>query len=473
MPHLRRHRGKTDQYELDFGRPGHVSYSTAFEHQEGIVMQYGLDDAEINKQLNALVPPALADLIDIAVAVYISDRLAVRGGTDHSSMWHRSMNVLVPVRRIDLWRRTDIQRRLAEVLGFLTEDEWRLQFRQRPMHFRRLAESQEQLFADQTFGPIHVGLLSGGLDSFIGTAAAIADDPRAHYVCVSGVANRRQGDRQKQQVRRLRDLRPSSLTHVRVACWLKDADEIHQEPTRRTRGFLFLALGAVAAIAARVNCVWLYENGIGAVNLPFASADLGVTTSRSVHPEMLGLMSEFVSQIVDQEFSIRNGVVLLTKAQMCADLRVAAVLDAIPLTFSCDAFPLRRQGATQCGVCTSCLLRRMALCNARLGHFDVGDYRYDLCGAPLEPVRDRHLRGVREMGWQVARITAALAQQNPWQALVSEFPSILSAQEALVRQLGSSGPLVAERLIDLYRSHILEWCRFPAAASARMGRKAA
>lgn len=474
MPPLRRPCDKVrqmEQYDFDFGRPGELNYAPAFDGEDGITMRYALDDSAINGQLGALLPAHLADLIDIAVAVYMGDRLAVRGGPDHASEWHRSLHVTIPVRCVDLWNRADLRRALNQVLEFLTEDDWQLSFCQRPSSFARVAESQQHLFPNPFTGPVHVSLLSGGLDSFVGTAGAIARDPQSHFVCVSGVTNGRQGDRQNQQVRRLRTLRPASLTHVRVACWLKDADEVRQEPTRRTRGFLFLALGAAAALSARVCRLRLFENGIGALNLPFTRAELGVTTSRSVHPKTLDLMGMLVSLVADREFTVQNSAVLQTKAQMCSDPAIRSVLATIPVTFSCDRFPLRRRGASQCGVCTSCLLRRMALFNAGLRHEDITDYRYDVHSTAA--LDERHLRGVWEMHWQVARLAATLQQENVWLGLVREFPSITVAQHALAQQLALPASVVADRLIALYRRHCAEWCRFPASSLAQLHRKAA
>lgn len=462
---------KAEKYEFDFERPGEVISETAFEGEDGIVMRYALDDAEINGQLGALLPAHLADLIDIAVAVYMADRLAVRGATDQSSDWHRTVQLNIPVRLIDLWQRADVQHGLSTALEFLTEDDWRLRFCQRPASFLRVAESQQPLFPDQFAGPVHVSLLSGGLDSFVGTAAAIAHNPHSHFVCVSGVANQRHGDRQRQQVRSLKNLHPLSLTHIRVACWLKDADEVRQEPTRRTRGFLFLALGAVAALAARADRLWLYENGIGALNLPFARTELGVTTSRSVHPKTLDLMGALVSLVSGSAFTIRNGSVLQTKAQMCSDPAISPVFDTIPATFSCDSFPLRRQGASQCGVCTSCLLRRLALFNAGLQDRDSRDYQHDVYSP--DALDERHLRGAFEMDWQVARLAAALGQEDAWLGLLSEFPSVSLAQQSLARQLALPASVVADRLVGLYRRHCDEWCRFPGSLLAQLGRKAA
>lgn len=433
-------------------------------------MHYGLDDAEISGQLGAVLPAHLADLIDIAVATYMSDRLAVRGAD--SSDWHRSVQVTIPVRRIDLWNSPEMQHALAGVLEFLTEDDWRLRFCQRLSQFPRVAETQRHLFGDQFAGPVRVSLFSGGLDSFAGTAAAIASEPQSHFVCVSGVTNQRQGERQRQQIRCLKRLQPASLTHVRMACWLKRADEVRQEPTRRTRGFLFLALGAVAALSARADRLTLYENGIGALNLPYGSAELGVMTSRSVHPQTLDRMGALISLLAGHEFTIRNEAVLQTKAMMCADPALRSLLDAILLTFSCDAFPLRRKGPSQCGVCTSCLLRRLALLNANLQHNDTEGYRYDVY-APANLLSDRHQRGALKMHWQVARLSAALSQDNAWAGLVREFPGLAVAHQSLVGQLALPAANVAEELVSLYRHHCEEWNRFPPSSWVPSQRKAA
>ena len=472
MSHLHSNKGlqNPDQYAFDFGRPGGANYATAFEGKDGLIMHYGLDDAEISGQLGAVLPAHLADLIDIAVATYMSDRLAVRGAD--ASDWHRSVQVTIPVRRIDLWNSPEMQDALAGVLEFLTEDEWRLRFCQRPSQFPRVAETQRHLFGDQFAGPVRVSLFSGGLDSFAGTAAAIASEPQSHFVCVSGVTNQRQGERQRQQIRCLKRLQPASLTHVRMACWLKRADEVRQEPTRRTRGFLFLALGAVAALSARADRLMLYENGIGALNLPYGSAELGVMTSRSVHPQTLDRMGALISLLAGHEFTIRNGAVLQTKAMMCADPALRSLLDAIPLTFSCDAFPLRRKGPSQCGVCTSCLLRRLALLNANLQHNDTEGYRYDVY-APANLLSDRHQRGALEMQWQVARLSAALSQDNAWAGLVREFPGLAVAHQSLVGQLALPAANVAEELVSLYRHHCEEWNRFPPSSWVPSQRKAA
>jgi 7-cyano-7-deazaguanine synthase in queuosine biosynthesis len=452
-------RNAKEQFEFDFGRPDKVTYHTAFEDADGLVLRYGIDDSEINTRLGALLPSRFADLIDIALAVHLSDRLAVRHSTREEPRWHRRICTKIPVRSPSFWMRSTIKEALLAVLNHLTEDDWQLDFGARPSGRARTAEAQSHLFPQVFNEPTSVGLLSGGLDSFAGTAAAIRRHPEAHVICVSGVTNNRQGERQRQQMSHLQQLHPASLTHVRVGCWLRRADEVRQEPTRRTRGFLFLTLGGVVALMARTRELSLFENGVGALNLPFSRAELGVMTTRAVHPVTLQLMAALIGLVSEQEFRITNHAVFQTKAEMCADSAMRQVMAGIPVTFSCDAFPLRRQGPAQCGACTSCLLRRLALVNAHVPEEVATVYRYDVNNAE-QSLKERHLRGIREMRWQVACLDHALQRADPWKGLVEEFPGILAAQEALMFDYQFPAASSAEKLVALYRRHCAEWHHF-------------
>src|SRR5207302_15935 len=105
-----------------------------------------------------------------------------------------------------------------------------------------------------------------------------------------------------EQVRVLRGLRVRSVTHIRIPCWLCSAEEMCQEPTRRTRGFLFLAMGAAAVVGAGVNELFVYENGVGAINLPYERVPIGVPNSRAVHPLTLLQFSRLVSMVRQAPF---------------------------------------------------------------------------------------------------------------------------------------------------------------------------
>jgi 7-cyano-7-deazaguanine synthase in queuosine biosynthesis len=421
-------------------------------------MHYYVNDDAVSKLLGSSLDAVSADLVDVAAAIHIADRLAVR---EHRAPeeWKRQFKIQVPVRCLSDWRRNEVAESLGDVLSFLTGDEWDVQFSSPPAR-PRFSEQQSPLFAVDPTEPIRVNLFSGGLDSFAGNVVALAENPEVHYVCVSATPNRRQESYQRDQLRSLRLQPCRSLTHIRIPCWLKSASKVPQEPTRRTRGILFLALGAITALSAGTDHLYLYENGVGAINLPFESTPVGVPNSRSVHPTTLLLVSRFIQALTGSQFTIINPCVFQTKAEMCAHPAVETMASSIPKTFSCDGFPVQRSGLPQCGLCTSCILRRLALENSGLHGADGGGYACDLYNAN-QTITRRRLKGLAAMDWQVERLRQAFTGNAGWSPLMAEFPELRQSCATLVKQTGDTDEIVQNRLERLYRRHCDEWKNFP------------
>ena len=115
------------------------------------------------------------------------------------------------------------------------------------------------------------------------------------------------------------------------------------EPTQRSRGFVFQVLGAVTALMAGAKELYVYENGVGAISLPYTAAQVGAHNTRATSPLFLAGMSEFISTVVGHQFEIRNPYLFRTKGQMCEALRGSRLRDLIRLTGSCDGFLLLRR----------------------------------------------------------------------------------------------------------------------------------
>ena len=419
-------------------------------------MHYYINDDSVSKLLGNSLSPILADLVEVAAAVHIADRLGVRGRTSPEG-WRRRLQVDIPVRCLSDWNRAEVGESLFALLTFLTGDEWDIHFSSRPGSLRT-SESQGHLFPVALDQPARVSLFSGGLDALAGTLAAIDRNPDEHLICVSGSPNSRQAHHQKAQMAVLRGTSRGSVTHVRVPCWLDSSDEADQEPTRRTRGFLFLALGAATALNAGGNRLWIYENGVGAINLPYERIPLGVPNSRSVHPETLFLAARFVQALRGRMFAIENPCVFQTKGEMCLLPAVQRFATAIGDTFSCDGFPVQRSKTPQCGVCTSCILRRLALHAASLQDADTMGYACDLY-LPNGGINPRRLRGLAAMDWQVERLSTA--GKSGWAGLMGEFHELRQACMALMTLTGESSEVIQERLVRLYAAHVAEWRVFP------------
>jgi 7-cyano-7-deazaguanine synthase in queuosine biosynthesis len=283
----------------------------------------------------------------------------------------------------------------------------------------RASESQRFLFPFEHGSPTRVALFSGGLDSFAGAAQTLYDSPGHNYIFVSGVTNTRQQGAQRAQLNRLRLKTSAHICHVAIPYglhWAGVGAECKEESSQRTRGFLFLTLGAVSAITAGTKELFLYENGVGAINLPYDRTQVGTYNSRATHPSALLRMEDFVKALTGQKFSVINPFLFSTKAEMCRSAAVQELGEFMALTFSCDGFPVRAKNRGQCGSCTSCLLRRQALELAGLSRYDQNGYLNDLV-SPTFAGSDNQLHDLRAMNWQAHRTREAVSRPNPCKRL--------------------------------------------------------
>ena len=119
-----------------------------------------------------------------------------------------------------------------------------------------------------------------------------------------------------------------------------------------------MLVGSAYAYLEGQNQLFLFENGSGALNLPYRSSEVGVDHARSVHPISLSFVSNIVTRVLGRPFKIHNPFIEWTKAEMCNVINEMSVSDIAWTTWSCD----RARGAlfVQCGRCSSCLLRRQS-----------------------------------------------------------------------------------------------------------------
>jgi len=455
------------EFHFDFRESGTVKWGrpsgTVERESTHHAMRYFIDDETIDRRFGHELDSLSADWIDMALACYLADRLALRpisrnGGRN----WSRVFNIVLPVREIARW--TDaVHSSLARLLRFLTEDIWQFEFTE----YRGPARAtgfQRSLFPFEADPSTRVVLYSGGLDSFAGAAQELYTSPGSNSVLVSGVTNPRQRGAQRSQVARLRSIARHPICQVAIPYglrWPDSAGERRDEASQRTRGFLFLTLGAVSAIAAGASTLFLYENGVGAINLPYDATQVGTYKSRATHPSTLFQMEDFIKTLTGREFSIDNPFLFTTKGEMCKHEAVGRLRDVLPLTFSCDGFPVRVKNRGQCGFCTSCLLRRQSIEAAGLAAYDTAGYLNDLC-SPAYTGSERHLHALRAMDWQAHRIRHARSKANPWEALLDEFVELHKLQLDLSRSRHIQPSESQFKLLRLYTTYADEWRSFSA-----------
>ena len=418
---------------------------------------YHLDDARIADGLAAHVDPIYADLLDVAVATYVADRVSRRrpkGKRDNGSFWRRRLHLRIGVRCPEAWNRPGTRDLVHRLLEWLTDDIWEVEFSD-PQSARPLAGAQGRLFDERHDRPTQVMLFSGGLDSLLG-ALADASDPAGELILVAAGTQTAMRARQRELATEVARRLPRRVRLIVVPVGLTAAGRAlvdgGEEKTQRTRGFVFLSLGAVVAAAAGHNQLRVHENGPGALNLPLTPGQQGSMNTRAARPETLLLMQDLISQLTDSAFQIVNPAFWLTKGEMC-ERAPAATIDLLARAVSCDGgFTRRIAGGRLCGTCTSCLLRRQALLAAGLTQIDQSDLE-QMAGDGLAAGRRHAAPMVLAMLQQAAEIDRAVTSGDAWGELVNRFPELPSARRAL-----QASP---DDFVDLLRRYARDWHSLP------------
>lgn len=421
----------------------------------GREVRYPQGREHLSRRLGVSLPDLSADLVDIANSAFVADRLVKREGR-----WLRRLHLSVPVRQTEVWRRREVEESLCELLALYTEDAWSFDFKA-----WTAAKPAVPLQGNLPFGPHRAAVLfSGGLDSLAGLVRDLEED-KSPLAVVSHVSNSRLLHKQRTLIKSLVDRSRVRLDPVFVPLRIHRGKGNYNtnERSQRTRGFLFGCLGSAAALLVGANELRIYENGVGAINLPLTPAQLGAQSTRSTHPLAVRGLEHFLKLIFEREFRISLPCLFHTKAEMCRMLADSRWRDMAVKTVSCDGYPPRHSLGEQCGVCTSCLLRRQALWLADFCEDSITRrYRHDVLGSPGDvPVNEQ--RPLADMLAQVGRLQTALRSSQPWDLLCIEFPELTELSAVLESE--GDRQVCRDRLSGLYRRYVREWQDFPARPS--------
>ncbi|MFD7656001.1 7-cyano-7-deazaguanine synthase [Actinosynnema sp. NPDC059797] len=398
-----------------------------------------LDGGGVVDLLSRHLPVVAADLLDFAASVYAIDRVVARPryrGYDNGSDWARTIRAVLPVREPDRW--TAAREEIRALLEWLTDDQWEFSFEQAAG--KGLSSGQGYL-VDVLADGIEPILFSGGLDSSAGLAVHA---PRRPLLPVSVVTNNHMAGVQRDVLRRL-GAPVDETCHARFRINLVSGvtgPSGRAESSQRSRGLLFLAVGAATALTLGVRRLWFCENGIGAVNLPYVRSQLGAQATRSAHPRTTAAMQALLHKLTGDDFTVHNPFLGMTKAEVVSAVSQESVA-AMSYSVSCDtSFASRVKGHPRCGVCTSCLLRRQAVAASEHPWIDER-----LVYRKQAQVTTEQLIA---MLWQASRLKDCLDVEDPWLSLVDEFPEVLHA-----------APFVApETLINMFGTYTREWPAF-------------
>ncbi|MEM7599970.1 MAG: hypothetical protein AAF357_00985 [Verrucomicrobiota bacterium] len=414
--------------------------------------EFELELAALARQAGRNLGGLEADFAWLAVAVYLADRLSPRlpYGQNGAEYWRRDITIEIPVRDPNHWLNARIE--LEEALSFLTEDDWSLEFVIRLQLFD--AESQRHLEKLASPPLDWAALFSGGLDSLAG-ALRWLNKSQGKGILVSGQTHNRIALAQREQVAAMRQFFPRMIEHVGVKYQLRKQKIEGFEWSQRTRAFAHIALGALAARMSGCESLFLFENGFGALNLPCDSAQIGSQNSRGTHPTFLMLMSALIQKVFDARFKVANPYTFLTKAEMLDELPLGRFDELLQSSFSCDIYPNYNRREEQCGVCGSCLVRRLAFHAS--GRPDPGNsYTIDVLDLQKE-LREREFTALMKLSLQSRALSSSWrdSTEETWTRLASQWPDLLRTE----RQFGKQSKF-STCSVRLLEKHVNQWRAF-------------
>lgn len=437
-------------YTLDFGSGVNsngciqfTDHATKKESSIGIT----IDDEEFNYRVKQEFPSVVADLIDLAVAIHFADRLAFQNLRQDQSRIY----VKLPVRHPEIMNTELFRSQLENLLEWATGSLWLFDFPKRSDSERSVVRQPSLPVASQD---CEVAMWSGGLDAFAGLYQRLRSHPEKSFLLFGTGGNVNVHKLQEDTEKQIRSVFPDRCTLYRVPIRFFDSNTVRKNKITRARGVVFAMLGAACASLMGRQELCFYENGTGAINLPYRESALGLDHTRSVHPLTLLKVSDLISKLLGEAFRVWNPFLFSTKSEMCQTLAEDVTGRLSSQTKSCDS-PHRRN-LSQCGYCSSCLLRRQALSAAKI----EDKTRYLILHGNYLPAKDPS-ESLRHMLAQVETLRCLLNPPNPhevqWEALTRKFPILddIVDQCSVVEKLTTLD--MQSKLIRLYQNYVAEW----------------
>jgi 7-cyano-7-deazaguanine synthase in queuosine biosynthesis len=291
-----------------------------------------------------------SDLLRISSAIFAADRAVARGeGQDLA----RVIQLEIPI--VNVARLLPLRSVLEDLLYRLSQDAWTISFQQ----ISGAPESTAPIPKEKRSGTTL--LFSGGADSL---AAALEFGKTNALQLVSHKTHNAVTDRAQRDLVDYLNAHGYDLPHMQFLVSSRSAPSNparhDEEESQRTRSFVFLTLGSLAARrSGDTKVVFLAENGQMAIHLPLTQGRIGALSTHTAHPDVLRVAEALLSRALDYSFSITNPYVYQTKAEVVNRI-LTTLPDTLWLSNSCWRNSRLAKG-THCGSCIPCFVRRIAI----------------------------------------------------------------------------------------------------------------
>jgi hypothetical protein len=330
---------------------------------------------------------------------------------------------------------------LVETLNFLSDDDYVLEFRS--FNDPPALKSYFEFSGTEASGfrPDEVMLFSGGLDSLAGAIDQLTI-PGNSVALVSHRSSSKISAAQEYLVGKLRSrFGANRVLNVPIRANLKS--DVSNEPTNRTRSFLFAALGTATARCFGKNRILLFENGMMSLNLPPVAQVVGARASRTTHPQVLAGFCRGLTGLIGHTFSVDNPFIWQTKSDVIERIATTGGSELIPHTRSCTRVREMTRLHSHCGRCSQCIDRRFAILAAgQEAHDPPESYNTHLFEGTRPPGPDR------EIALAFVRSATAVKQMTD----ISFFAKYGEASR-VVAFFPEPENTVAERIFDLHQRY--------------------
>lgn len=384
--------------------------------------------------------PIVLDLMTVLAAVEYADRSKRRS----SAKWGRFIHLKVPVYEKQIWTRPAVVDSLIKSITFLTGDFWQVDFVQRKGSPEPLPQALLELDANVKY----VMPYSNGLDSRAVATIYNADSDGALQLV-------RLGSDGREELGRGRKSQP----FTRVPYKLNFYDKAHLEPSARSRGFKFSVVAGIASYLGNVPKILVPESG---------QAMLGPSLVNYMHaypdfrnnPRFFVRVERFLGELLGGSFTFLYPRIWKTKGET---IRLA--IDKAPdvdLTKTRSCWMSQRQASLngrhkQCGVCPSCLLRRMSLHAAAITE-ERGTYVCDDLSAST--VERTFQEGFQAKDSFIEYANAGACQMFDFgNVKVSDMSTRVQCQ-LLAQVMKTPHSEVLENVTELVENHRREWVAF-------------
>ena len=359
----------------------------------------------------------ISDLIDLAVSIYVADCWAKA-----KKGFRRSIVVRLPVRTDEVLDSPEVPETLHQMLYWFTGDDWSFELVRHTGAGRRSERYLTYLKPTNGRKRTEIALWSGGLDALAGLCNRADQGIAERFALIGTGAKPAVWGLQSRVHAHLDERVEFHIDSVRLQMHLSETKHagLRYGNLNRARGAVFLLLGSAYALLEQQTALAIYENGPGALNLPFRASEVALDHSRGVHPLSLAWISYLVSIISGTDFNVHNPFIGWTKAEMCSVLDKMNLSAVAGITQSCDRSP--RSKIPQCGTCSSCILRRQALLASNIP--DTSEY---LVHSGTDQQRKKYLAEshLPYMMYQARNLRQIFESEDAWDVLRHKHPTLL------------------------------------------------